>query len=91
MINAIPIIVREVQNVVFLFAGRGDQEEHLRAETVNLGVESKVKFLGFRSDVPELLSLMDVFVLPSLGEFLPLSILEFRIFNVSTRWFFSGG
>lgn len=76
LINAIPIIVREVQNVVFLFAGRGDQEEHLRTETVNLGIQSKVKFLGFRSNVPELLSLMDVFVLPSLGECLPLSILE---------------
>jgi len=40
------------------------------------GLDSHVTFTGFRSDVPELLSLLDVFVLPSYREGLPRSILE---------------
>ncbi|MGB5351400.1 MAG: glycosyltransferase family 4 protein [Polyangiales bacterium] len=40
------------------------------------GLDSHVTFTGFRSDVPELLSLLDIFVLPSYREGLPRSILE---------------
>jgi len=43
-------------------------------ETQNL--ESYVTFTGLRSDIPELLGLMDVFTLPSYREGLPRSILE---------------
>ena len=51
---------------------RGELEELARAQ----GVDDRVTFLGERSDVPELLEACDVFVLPSLYEGLPLSILE---------------
>jgi glycosyltransferase involved in cell wall biosynthesis len=40
------------------------------------GLESHVTFTGFRSDVPELLGLLDLFVLPSYREGLPRSLLE---------------
>jgi len=48
----------------------------LREEASKLGIAGNVKFLGFRDDVPSLLQAMDIFVLPSLSEGLPLSILE---------------
>jgi glycosyltransferase involved in cell wall biosynthesis len=48
----------------------------LEEEACNLGIRGNVKFLGFREDVPALLQTMDVFVLPSLSEGLPLSVLE---------------
>lgn len=41
-----------------------------------LGVERLVHFLGHRSDVPELLDAMDVFVLPSHSEGMPNALLE---------------
>ena len=41
-----------------------------------LGVERLVHFLGHRSDVPELLAAMDVFVLPSHSEGMPNALLE---------------
>jgi glycosyltransferase involved in cell wall biosynthesis len=76
LIRAIPLVLSDNPNVMFLFIGRGDQEKDLRQEALNLNVSSRVRFLGFRSDVPALLDVMDVFVLPSLSECLPLSVLE---------------
>lgn len=59
-----------------MFIGRGELEVSLKEHVQKLGVEKKVLFLGLRQDVPRLLSLMDVFVLPSLSEGLSLAILE---------------
>jgi glycosyltransferase involved in cell wall biosynthesis len=84
LLKAIPSIIRDYPSVVFLFVGKGDQEEKLRKEALDLGIFEYVKFLGFRSDIPELLNLMDVFVLPSLSECLPLSVLEAMALSVPT-------
>jgi glycosyltransferase EpsF len=42
----------------------------------NNGLESYVCFLGYRNDVPKLLKLMDLFVLPSIFEGLPAVAVE---------------
>jgi glycosyltransferase involved in cell wall biosynthesis len=42
----------------------------------SLGLTDTIKFVGFRSDVPELLSLFDVFVLLSIAEACPMVVLE---------------
>jgi glycosyltransferase involved in cell wall biosynthesis len=76
LLKAIPSILEDCPDVIFLFIGRGDQEQVLRHEVIDLGINEHVCFLGFRSDVPALLDLMDVFTLPSLEECLPLSVLE---------------
>jgi glycosyltransferase involved in cell wall biosynthesis len=76
LLRAVPLILNENPDVMFLFIGRGEQEKELRQEALNLNVSSRVRFLGFRSDVPALLDVVDVFVLPSLSECLPLSVLE---------------
>ncbi|HEX6614939.1 MAG TPA: glycosyltransferase [Gemmatimonadales bacterium] len=62
--------------VVFLFAGEGPERPRLEATARALGIADRVHFLGHRADVPELLALCDLFVLPSLYEGLPLSVLE---------------
>jgi glycosyltransferase involved in cell wall biosynthesis len=61
---------------VFLFAGDGPERPRLEATARALGIADRVRFLGHRTDVPELLALCDLFVLPSLYEGLPLSVLE---------------
>ncbi len=76
LLYAIPNIIQRYPKVIFLFIGKGEEEEKLRNEAANIGVSSSVRFLGFRSDVLELLNSMNVFVLPSLSECLPLSVLE---------------
>lgn len=59
-----------------LFIGDGPTSPEVEEEAASLGLQNKVKFLGTRSDVPELLSKAHIFVLPSNWEGFPISILE---------------
>jgi glycosyltransferase involved in cell wall biosynthesis len=67
---------QELPDVRFLLAGEGPEREPLQALARSLGVDDRVEFLGFRPDVRELVRQCDLFVLPSLDEGLPLSVLE---------------
>lgn len=57
-------------------AGDGPQREELGREVQERGLAARVRFLGFRDDVPSLLRAADVAVLSSRWEGLPLSPLE---------------
>lgn len=59
-----------------LIVGEGPAEADLRAASVRLGIDSRVIFTGVRRDIPDLLSLTDVFVLPSLYEGFGIALLE---------------
>ncbi len=63
-------------DAVLLLAGAGPQRAALEAVAERLGIAERVRFLGVRRDVPDLLAATDVFVLPSLWEGNPLGILE---------------
>lgn len=54
-----------------MLIGQGPLEEKIRGKVHRLGLEKDVLFLGQRNDVNKLYSAMDVFVLPSLYEGLP--------------------
>jgi glycosyltransferase involved in cell wall biosynthesis len=76
LLEAAPRILRACPSTVFLIAGRGDLDAALREQARSLGIESRVRFLGLRQDVPALLAIGDVFVQPSLSEGLSIAILE---------------
>ena len=76
LIRALPAILRVHPRTGLVLVGQGDLAEELKAEAVRIQVEEHVQFLGFRSDIPVLLNLMDVFVLPSLSEGLSMALLE---------------
>jgi L-malate glycosyltransferase len=67
--------LREPPFIIWI-AGDGERRLAMEALTAELGVGDKVRFLGFRSDVTDLLGAADFFVLPSLMEGFPLSVLE---------------
>jgi len=69
-------VLRRFPNAVFLIVGRGGLREELEAHAERLGIASHLRFLGHREDVRDLLSVCDVFVLPSLSEGMPLALLE---------------
>ncbi len=76
LIDAARAVLRRFQEAVFLIVGRGGLLEELEAQADQLGIASHLRFLGHREDVRDLLSVCDVFVLPSLSEGLPLALLE---------------
>jgi sugar transferase (PEP-CTERM/EpsH1 system associated) len=76
LLRACQTVARAFPDFALLVAGEGEQLGKLEKEASDLGIAGNVKFLGFREDVPSLLQAMDIFVLPSLSEGLPLSILE---------------
>lgn len=76
LLDAVPAVLAACPSTVFLIAGRGEQEATLREQARRLGIETAVQFLGFRADVPALLAIADLFVLPSLSEGLSIAILE---------------
>ena len=55
-------------DTTFVFLGDGELFDELKNMATKLGIEKNVKFLGWRSDVAEVMSVFDVFVLPSLNE-----------------------
>jgi glycosyltransferase involved in cell wall biosynthesis len=59
------------RNLVLLLVGYGELLPTLQDKTNKLGISDKVRFLGKRDDVPDLLQAADMFVLPSISEGLP--------------------
>ena len=64
------------KNAVLLLAGDGELRPDVEKQVKVLGLESRVHFLGIRQDVPELLSVMDLFLLPSRWEGLGIVAME---------------
>lgn len=62
--------------VVFLLVGDGPLLEYVRDEAVARGLGERIFFTGTRSDVPDLLGIMDLFVFPSLWEGFGLAVVE---------------
>jgi glycosyltransferase involved in cell wall biosynthesis len=59
-----------------IIVGQGELEKQLKNLSKNLGIENKVIFTGFRKDIPEIMSSIDIFILPSLWEGFGLVLLE---------------
>jgi glycosyltransferase involved in cell wall biosynthesis len=78
LVEAMARVVREHPGTGLLIAGRGGEEGKLRRKVRKLGLDKNVNFTGFVPEerLPELYSSADIFVLPSLWEVLPISLLE---------------
>ena len=63
-------------NALLVLVGQGETMDYARSKVHDLDMDAKVLFLGLRKDVAELLQMMDVFVLPSIYEGVPVSIIE---------------
>lgn len=61
---------------VLLLAGKGEKEPQIRELAERMGITEDVLFLGSRSDMQELYQAMDVFVMPSLFEGVPVVGIE---------------
>ena len=63
-------------NYVLLICGRGELQDYLERFVHSHNLSSKVRFLGFRNDIPSICLSSDIFLFPSLQEGLPVSMME---------------
>lgn len=60
----------------YILCGVGEKEIELRQQAIRFGIEENVHFLGYRTDIQELLAASDIFVMSSFREGLSRSIME---------------
>lgn len=64
------------KRIHYAICGAGILEKELKELAKSLGVESNVHFLGYRTDMPQILASSDILVMPSFREGVPRAILE---------------
>lgn len=83
-IRAIDLLRASRPNVRLLLAGDGELRGELESLVAELGLGSIVRFLGTRHDVPRLLQAADVFLLSSISEGIPLTLVEAMLTGIPT-------
>lgn len=76
LLRAFAIVSRSVPEAVLWLVGEGACRTTLERTVVRLGIEAKVRMLGARTDVPDLLGAMDLFALASRWEGMPNALME---------------
>jgi glycosyltransferase involved in cell wall biosynthesis len=75
LLDAVNQLNQRYTNLKVLLVGEGSLEQSLREYARRLSLQN-IYFLGYREDVANLLAASDVFVLPSVYEGLPLTVLQ---------------
>jgi sugar transferase (PEP-CTERM/EpsH1 system associated) len=76
LVRAFATVAAVVPGARLLLVGDGPQKAATARFAAEAGIAGKVLFLGQRRDIPELLQIMDIFVLSSVKEGLPIALLE---------------
>ena len=71
LIDVFAAVVKEKPDAKLILIGEGQLANEIKAKVNRLSLEHNVLFLGARSDVADLYNVMDIFVLPSFYEGLP--------------------
>lgn len=81
-VKAAEIVVKKVPQAVFLLVGDGYLRPEIEQMVKERGLEERFIFTGVRSDVPVVLSAMDLMLFPSVAEGLPVSVIEAQAASV---------
>jgi len=83
LIEAMKVILEKMPDVQLLIVGDGKMKEELLRLSKRLGIERNVFFVPSVSDTREVLSAMDLFVMPSLKEGLGLALMEAMAYGLA--------
>ncbi len=76
LLEAFGLALKQIPNLYLLLVGDGPLKPDIEKLADGLNVSKNVRFLGNRRDIPQLLKVMDIFVLSSKREGLPIALLE---------------
>lgn len=83
MIEIIKALCETSDKYYMIFVGDGSLRQSIESLAEENGVKQFVRFMGTRSDIPEIMScLFDIFIFPSLWEGLPLTLVEAQFANL---------
>ena len=68
LVKAMEFVWPEHPEASLVFAGKGDLDVDLRAQALRMNANGRIKFLGWREDINEIMPIFDMLVLPSLNE-----------------------
>lgn len=81
LIDIFEVIKKKQPNSHLVLIGEGSLEEEIKDKVEEKGMSDFVHFLGIRNDIPQLLKAMNVFLMPSKYEGLPISAVEAQAAN----------
>jgi len=84
LIDVFAEVYKQDKNAVLLLVGDGELKSAIEKKVENLGLKNAVVFAGVRPDVENFYQAFDVFVLPSLFEGLPLTLIEAQCTSVTS-------
>jgi len=76
LLEAAPLVLRQLPTARFVVVGGGSLEDSLRDQAKRLGLGSRVLVTGYRTDAIDLMQLFDVFAQTSVFEGMPMALLE---------------
>lgn len=76
LIEAFGNLVADNHDVVLVFVGSGQEKKRLEAQAARLGIDNRVHFVGYRSDMNSIYNSTDLVVQSSLTEGMPNVVLE---------------
>jgi sugar transferase (PEP-CTERM/EpsH1 system associated) len=75
-VSAVKQLVDDVPNLRYVIVGDGPLRSSIEKQVEQESLQNHVLFLGTRQDIPQLLAMSDIFVLPSVSEGIPLVLIE---------------
>jgi len=88
LLNAAKVLITQFPNIEFLIAGDGPQRKELEEIVAKLQINHKVIFTGHVDKISSIYPLIDIYVISSTSEGLPISLLEAMAFKkpiIATR------
>lgn len=82
LIDIFDAYLKKNNNSLLLLVGEGELKDRVIRLVEKKRLQDKIVFLGVRADIPQLLAIADVFVLPSKFEGLPVTLIEAQAMNV---------
>lgn len=74
--QVLPLLQQLDQNVYYVVCGQGELREYLEGYALKLGIQERVRLLGFQEELRDIYKYADIFVFPSLQEGLPAALME---------------